>query len=120
MPVVRTSTGIRPSVWFTAVLDVDLREVLVARDVERDVDRRHAAIGARRRHVGHAFDAVDGLFERGGHRGFDFLRVGAGVERGHRDLRQGQGPDCATGMVGIATAPARIRTSRPMPGSAGG
>ena len=47
-----------------AVLHVDLRQVLIARDVEGDGDRRDAAVGARRGHVEHALDAVDRLLER--------------------------------------------------------
>ena len=49
---------------------------------------RDAAVGARRGHVEHALDAVDRLLERRRDRGLDFLRVGAGVERGDVDLRR--------------------------------
>ena len=42
---------------------------------------RHAAVGARRGHVGHALDAVDRLLERRGDGALDRLRVGTGVER---------------------------------------
>ena len=44
--------------------------------------------GARRGHVEHALDAVDGLLERGRDRGLDFLRVRARVERGDGHLRR--------------------------------
>ncbi len=73
-----------------AVLHVDGGEVLVAIDVERHRDRRKAAVGARRGHVGHALDAVDRLLERRGHGALDRLRVGAGVERRHRHRRRRQ------------------------------
>ena len=58
-----------------AVLHVDGGDVLVAGDVERDGDRRDTTVGARRGHVQHALDAVDGLLERGRDRRLDFLRV---------------------------------------------
>ena len=75
-------------------------------------DRRDAAVRARGGHVEHALDAVDRLLERRRDRRLDFLRVGAGVDRG--DVMTCGGASvgyCATGIVGIATAPARMRTS---------
>ena len=72
------------------VLHVDLRQVLIAGDVERDGDRREAAVRARGGHVEHALHAVDRLLERGGDRGLDFLGVRAGVDGRHGDLRRRQ------------------------------
>ena len=95
-----------------AVLHVDLREILIARDVERDVDRRDTGVGARRGHVEHALDAVDGLLERRGDRR---SRLPARWRRCRRRVTVTCGGAsagyCATGMVGMATAPARMRTS---------
>ena len=73
-----------------AVLNVDLRQVLIARDVERDVDRRNTVVGARRGHVEHALDAIDRLLERRRDRGFNLLGVGTRVERRDVDLRRRQ------------------------------
>jgi hypothetical protein len=73
-----------------AVLHVDRRDVEVAGEIERDRDRRRAIVAARRRHVLHAFDAVDRLLERVGHRRFDRLGIGAVVERGHLHARRRQ------------------------------
>ena len=95
-----------------AVLHVDRRDILVARDVERHGDRADAAVGARRGHVEHALDAVDRLLERRGDRRLDLLRVRAGVERRDGDLRRRQRRGyCAIGIDGIAIAPARMMTS---------
>ncbi len=60
-----------------AILHVDGGDVLIARHVEGDRDRRDAAVRAGGGHVEHALDAVDRLLERRRDRRLDFLRVGA-------------------------------------------
>ena len=45
---------------------VDRGQIGIAADVEADRDLRQPAVRALRLHVGHALDAVDGLFERRG------------------------------------------------------
>ena len=72
------------------VLDVDRREVGVARDLEVDVDRRDPAVGARGLHVRHALDAVHDLLDRRGDGALDRLRVGARVEGRDRHRRRRQ------------------------------
>jgi hypothetical protein len=71
-----------------AILHVDRRQVVIATDIEGRGDRRDTAVGARRRHVHHALDAVDRLLERRGDRAFNGLRVRARVKGGHRDRRR--------------------------------
>jgi hypothetical protein len=71
-----------------AVLHINGRNVGIARRVEGDHDLARAAVGARGGHVEHPLDAVDGLLERCGHRGFDGLGVRAGVDRRHADRRR--------------------------------
>ena len=71
-----------------AVLHVDGGDVEVVAGVEGDGDGGGAVVGAGGGHVAHAFDAVDGLFEDGGHGGFDVLGVCADVVAGDDDLRR--------------------------------
>ena len=73
-----------------AILHVNSRQIRVAANLEDDVDRGEAGVGARRGHVEHALDAVDHLFERRGDRAFHGLRIGAGVERRHGYRRRRQ------------------------------
>ena len=80
--------GQAPKRLVDAVLDVDERHVAVAGDVEDDGDLAEPAVAARRRHVEHALDAVDRLFQRRGDGGFDRLRVGARVGGDDGDLRR--------------------------------
>ena len=88
--VLRTSAGMRPSAWLTRFCTST-----AARSGSRSMSNvtvivADAAVGARRGHVAHALDAVDRLLERRGHRALHRLRVGAGVERRHRDRRRRQ------------------------------
>ena len=71
-----------------AVLHVDGSDAERIADVEGDGDRRGAVIGARRRHVGHAGDAVDLLLERRGDRVGHDLRAGARIDGADDDLRR--------------------------------
>src|SRR3984957_1325678 len=73
-----------------AILNVHRGQVDVAADVERDVDAAGAVVAARRGHVLHAFDAVDGLLQWSGYRGFHRPRVSAVVERANAYLWRSQ------------------------------
>ncbi len=72
-----------------AVLHVDRGDVEGIADVERDRDRRGAVVRTRRRHVGHAFYAVDLLLERGRDGVGHDLGARAGIIRADDDLRRG-------------------------------
>ena len=61
------------------VLDVDLVDVRIGVDVERDRQLHRAVVGVGRLHVEHVVDAVHLLLERRRHRLLDRQRVGAGV-----------------------------------------
>ena len=112
MPLVRTSAGMRPSAWLTRFCTST-----AARSGSRPTSNvtvivAEAAVGARRGHVDHALDAVDGLLERRGDRALDRLRVGAGVERGDASPTAAPAPGYrAIGSVGMAIAPARMMSS---------
>ena len=81
-----------------AVLHVDGGDGERIADVEGDGDRRGAVVGARRRHVGHAGDAVDLLFERRRHRIGDDLRAGARIDRAETTTCGGvMSGNCETG-----------------------
>ena len=71
-----------------AVLHIDRGDSERIADIECDGDRRRAVVRARRRHIGHAGDAVDLLLERSGHRVGDDLRAGARIACAHHDLRR--------------------------------
>ena len=61
------------------VLHVDLGDVGVGADLERDLHVERAVVAAGRRDVDHPFDAVYLLLQRLRHGRLDYLRVGAGV-----------------------------------------
>ena len=81
-----------------AVLHQHLGHVQVGAQLEGDGERVAAVVGALRRHVDHAFDAVDLLFDGRRHAVGHDLAVGAGIagrylHRGRRDvgiLRDGE------------------------------
>ncbi len=73
-----------------AVLHIDGGQVERPGQLEGDVDGAAAIVAAGGGHVAHVLHAVDGLFQNGGHRGFDRGGICAGVKRSHRDLRRRQ------------------------------
>ena len=69
-----------------AILHVHRRDRERIADLEGDGDGRGAVVRTGRRHIGHAGDAVDLLFERRRHRVGHDLRAGAGIDRGDDHL----------------------------------
>ena len=71
-----------------AVLDVDLIDVGVRLDAERDAQLHRAVVRVRRLHVQHVVDAVHLLLERCRHRLLDRHGIGPDVIRRDDDLRR--------------------------------
>ena len=71
-----------------SVLHQHLSHVRVHAQLEGDQQAVGAVVGRLRRHVHHAFDAADLLFDRRGHRIAHGLGVGPGIDRRHQDRRQ--------------------------------
>ena len=91
-----------------AILDVDGSEVDVAGDVERHADIARSIVAAGRSHVLHAFHAVDLLLDWSGYRRFNRLGVRAVIKALTTTCGGARSGNCATGSVGIVTAPAKI------------
>ena len=88
MPLVRTSSGIRPSAEFTRFCTST-----AARSGSRPTSNvtviwHKPLFVTGRGHVDHALDAVDDRLERSRDGAFHRLRVGAGVERAHANSRR--------------------------------
>jgi hypothetical protein len=88
--------GVVDDCWETAlrrgyaVLHVDGGDVEIVAGLEGDGDGGGAVVGAGGAHVTHALDAVDGLLEDDGDRGFNVLGVGPNVVAGDDDLRRSE------------------------------
>ena len=87
MPCRRTSAGNLGFGDRDPVLHQHRRDVHIGADLERHGQLVGAVVGAGRRHVDHAFDAVDFLFDRRGHRFSDRPRVATRIDG--RDLTVG-------------------------------
>jgi len=72
-----------------AVLHEHLGRVEIGPQLEGHVEEHLAVVGAARRHVEHALDAVHFLFDGSGHRGGHGLRVGARIRGRDLDRRRG-------------------------------
>ena len=88
-----------------AVLDVDLIDVRVGVDVERDRQRHRAVVGVGRLHVEHVVDAVHLLLDRRRDRLLDGQRVRAGILRGDGDLRRHDRGELRDRQAVSATSP---------------